>query len=127
MLSGIKLVNMVGPGEIRSCILASSGLNLRCYAIVSGGETRVVLVNQEQVHNAEVEITLPELISSVHLLEMTAPSLTETDGSTVKIQGSSIGNTGMFLPEPLKSLSIGETRHISVNVPAHSVVVAMVR
>ena len=121
MLTGIKLVNMLGPGDLRQCTLSAGDANLRCFVVVSGTTTNVVLVNQETSLNETVITVFPEAIHAASSILMTAPSLTATTGAT--IQGASIQSDGSLTLNAATPQTIVATTQVSITVPAHSVLI----
>lgn len=121
MLSGIKLLNMIGPGDIKQCTLSAGDINLRCFVVVNGNTTKVVLVNQEGSVSEPVTAVFPESIQSASSIVMTAPSLTAT--TEITIQGGSIQSDGSLDVGEATPLEVIDNTQVSTTVPAHSVLV----
>lgn len=121
MLTGITLVNLIGPGELEQCSLAAGDANLRCFAVVNGTTTKVILVNQEASQNEQVTTVFPNTIHSASSILMTAPSLSAT--TEITIQGASIQSDGSFAPAAANNQQITEGTQVITSVPAHSVMV----
>lgn len=123
MLSGMTLVNMIGPGTLKECTLSTTEVNLRCFVVASGSATKVVLVNQDPSQSEQVTTVFPQAIHTAGSILMTAPSLDDTNPATVTIQGSAIQSTGAFAPGPPTAQTIAQGTQVTTSVPAHSVVV----
>jgi hypothetical protein len=118
MALGIKLLSLIGPGDLRSCALTISGVNLRCYAVVNGSVTKVVLVNQDASVAAQVTVTISNSVSGASSISMTAPSLTDTTTSDITIQGGTFSNTGtLTVGTPTTETLTGGTM-VTVSIPA---------
>lgn len=119
MLTGIKLLNMIGPGDVKQCTLSAGSANLRCFVVAGGNTTKVVLVNQETSAGEPVTIVFPDAIQTASSLLMTAPSLTST--TQITIQGGSIQSDGSLSVGPPTPLAVVDSTSVTTTVPAHSV------
>ena len=121
MIMGDLLLHLIGSGTMKNCTVSISGVNIRCYAVVNGAVTEVVLVNQDATANAQIAISLPNTVSAATSIQMTAPSLTDTVTADTTIQGSSVSNAGVFSPGPATTETVAGGNSITTIVPAHSI------
>jgi len=98
------LFTMAGTGTVLETVVSPGALNVTGYALrTASGGLSVVVVNKESSANIELELSLPQDVTSGSLLEMTqlspgaaGPNLLATTGVT--IQGGTVLTNGSFSP-----------------------------
>ena len=83
-LTGMRLVSLIGPGDMKSCAVAIS-LNVRCYQV----GTKTVLVNQSE-QSVQLSISLPGGTSSASSI-LASPPFPGPVESDLKVQGLAEG------------------------------------
>lgn len=108
---GMLFFSLAGQGTLDSVQLSADGLEVTAYAIhTSSGGLNIMVLNKDSTYNLQLDIQLPQPISSATLLELAqlsqgaaGPSLSATDGIT--IQGGSVSIDGSFAPGPAYTLN----------------------
>jgi len=125
------LMTMAGTGTVLETLVSPGSLNVTGYAVktLSGGLS-VIVLNKESTANVELQIDLPQSVTSAKLMEMTqrssgasGPNLLATSGVTV--QGGEVLTNGAFSPAAPYQL-IPDGTQVTCYVPALSAVLIQV-
>jgi hypothetical protein len=127
MALGIKLLSLIGSGNLKSCSVSLSDVNFRCYALVNCPITKVILVNQDATQSAQITITFPNNISSADSISMVGTSLTDTTESDITIQGGTFSNTGTLTLGAPTTETVSDSTQVTTLVPALTVKVLSVQ
>lgn len=103
---GILLFTLAGEGALCEVGLSAGSLNVTAYAVrAASGGFNIVVVNKGSTQNLQLQLSVPQSITSAALIELTQstsgsgePDLTATTGIT--IQGATVGLDGAFSPSP---------------------------
>jgi len=121
------LMTLAGTGTILETVVSPGSLNVTGYAVkTEAGGLNLIVLNKESKTNVELQIELPQNVTTATLMEMTqrspgasAPNLLATSGVT--IQGGEVQVDGSFSPEAAYRL-VPDGAQVSCYVPALSAV-----
>ena len=105
--------------------LVAPGLNMAAYALkVADGTLKVCLINKGLERGARVGIESGRNFSSASLLRLTAPAAEAK--TEVTLGGSAVGESGLWSPQPLKTVSWRSNAYVEV-AAASAVIVHLSR
>lgn len=119
-----------GPGSLLTTTVNSAqpGLALNAYAVQSQNGAQAMLLLNESGTDATVQVAhLKATATSATLTAMTAPSLSDTTGSDVKINGSSFNTDGTWSTQPIGRSQPMTGGSLTVDVPAGSALLVKVQ
>jgi hypothetical protein len=124
---GLLLAASAGQGTLLATQLSASALNVTAYALqASDGSMSVVVVNKDAAQSLNLNITLPQSMTSATVQQLTqlsagatSPSLSALSGVT--LQGATIAADGAFQPAAPYALTLNGAQ-LSCYAPALSAV-----
>ncbi len=114
---------VAGQGTLIPTSVNTSGVNLNAYAALdTDGTLRVVVINEDAVQNASVQIVAGPGYAAALAMRLSAPSLQATSG--ISLGGAGVAGDGTWSPTQLDVVS-GSAGTFTVSVPAASAVLVV--
>ena len=122
---GMLAFSLAGKGSLVKLTLSEHALNLTAYATKhADGAVWITIINKDLARSANIELALPDGITTAEALRLTAPSVQSKTDAT--LAGAQVAPDGTWSPRDPEKISVANTT-ATLPVPAASAVLVRLR